>query len=105
MPALTMYYRRQSVVKTRRMEAPGYLSLQKDLMVAQMGEVEKSNSKAREKPTIRIKQFELHALACRAHTPPMPKNQRRDARILCGRNQRTLGAIRYQLGGQCPAWW
>ena len=30
------------------MEAPGYFSLQKDLMVAQMEEVERSISKARE---------------------------------------------------------
>jgi hypothetical protein len=43
-----MYYRRQGVVKARVMEAPGYLSVEKDLMVARMEEVEKSISKARE---------------------------------------------------------
>ena len=77
------------------MEVPGYLNAQKDLMVAQMAGVERCISTVREKPTIRIKKFKLRALACCAHTPPMPKNQRCAARILCGWNQRTLGAIHY----------
>ena len=41
-------YRRQGAVKTLVMEAPGYLSVQKDLMVAQMEGVERNISKARE---------------------------------------------------------